>query len=142
MGQVRVDPARGPVGWWPLAPAGLLLAAGFWYAVRDRRRGAAWSTGRVDLTWAVAVTLVASIATACAARAILAFRSTAPMVPGRVDFLWSMGIWAAVWFGLDARLRALDGTGDKGALRWFWQRRHALALGLAVGVSALRLALR
>ncbi len=140
VGQLPVDPAAGPGGWWPLPLAGLALAGGLALSVQSRRRGA-WPVQRAEWVLALGLAALALGATAAAVWGVLAMRSAAGFAPGAVGWLDDVAVWTALYFALDARLRELPPLGGAGKRGWLVDRLPVLGILTVVALSALRAAL-
>ncbi len=137
LGQLPVDPAAGPGGWWPLPLAGLALAGGVALSVCAQRRGA-WPVQRAEWVLALGLAALALGATTAAVWGVLAIRSAAGFAPGAVGWLDDVACWTALYFALDARLRQLPPLAGAGKRGWLADRLVALVVLAVVLISALR----
>jgi hypothetical protein len=139
-GGARVEAGQGALGWWPALPAGVALLAGGWLLLRSPTRPAGRLAREVPL--AVGLALVLALLSAGVAWALLGLRSSAGMSPGSTAWIAPGLLAAALPFGLWAARTASPQAGSptRGLLAWAWTRRLMLALLLAIGWDALRLA--
>jgi hypothetical protein len=116
------------------AIAGFACISGLVIATIRRRETGKWVSSRMTVFLASLVAILATVSMAGAARALLALRSTSPLVPGRLDFVWPMLVWAGIWFGLDAHFRDRVVSKKKGVAGWFRDRRHGMGVAVAAVV--------